>query len=228
MAHTDHAHAHAHSPTHTGLDEPDWSTMVDRAEREGERFVDIARQAAAWGAAARGAGAGAPPVRRVLDIGSGPGVGTCELAVLFPEAAVVAVDASQAMLARATERAERHGLAARVTTYRAALPDGIEGPAAVAALGPADVVLASLSLHHVRDQPRALRALHALVDPHGVVAIVELDDREHPTGLPETLHTVGFDVVRSTMVRHGQPDAVDQDDIPAVVDRRIVIARPHP
>jgi trans-aconitate methyltransferase len=233
MAHHDHAR------THSGLDEADWSTMVDRAEREGERFVAVVRQATAWAKDARSVAPGTHPVRRVLDVGSGPGVGTCELAVLFPEAIVVAVDASHAMLTRAAARAARHGLAARVTTYRAELPDGIEGTDAVAALGRADVVWASLSLHHVRDQPRALRALHTLVDPQGVVAIVELDDPDHDrpddtadptpiTDLPAMLAAAGFDVARSTSVRHGEPDAVDDDGVPSVVDRRIVIARPHP
>ena len=48
---------------------------------------------------------GSPSVRRLLAIPSGPGVGTGEVAPLCPDADVVAVEGSPAMLDRTTERA---------------------------------------------------------------------------------------------------------------------------
>jgi SAM-dependent methyltransferase len=113
-------------------------------------------------------GPDAPPVRRVLDIGSGPGVGTCELARLFPDARVVAVDGSPAMLDRTTRRAAAHGLDRRITTHLAVLPDGLDG------LAPADVIWASMSLHHIGDETNALRALRDLLEPSGLLAVAEV------------------------------------------------------
>ncbi len=59
-------------------------------------------------------------VRRVIDLGCGPGVGTALLAQAFPSASVLAVDGARAMLDRAEDRATRLGLADRVETRRRA------------------------------------------------------------------------------------------------------------
>ena len=143
--HRTHPHAHVH------LDEADWRALAGHAEREGELLLAFVTDTASWVAELRGSDA--PPVRHVLDIGSGPGVGTCELARFFPDAEVIAVDASPAMLERASRRAETHGLATRVSTRLAELPVGLDG------LPPADVIWASMSLHHVGDVVAALRVL---------------------------------------------------------------------
>ena len=161
-----HRHDHHHHHHDVRLDEADWQAMVDDTELMGEMFLAFVTDTAAWLAAERSADA--PPVRRILDIGSGPGVGTCELARLFPDAQVTAVDSSPAMLERATQRAARLGLAARVDTRLAELPGGLDG------LQPADVSWASMSLHHVGDEVAALRALGARLAPHGLLAIAEL------------------------------------------------------
>ena len=124
--------------------EADWAGLAEHAEREGELFLNFVTDTAQWVGELRGFDA--PPVRRVLDIGSGPGVGTCELARMFPEAHVVAVDGSPAMLDHTTRRAAAHGLDRRISTHLAELPDGLDG------LEPADVIWASLSLHHVGDE----------------------------------------------------------------------------
>ena len=140
-------------------------------------FLAFVTDTAAWVTELRGSDA--PPVRRVIDIGSGPGVGTCELARLFPEANVIAVDSSPAMLERTTQRAVDHGLQTRISTHIAELPGGLDG------IGQADLIWASMSLHHVGDEVASLRLLCELLDPHGLIAIAELAEpmRVLPDGL---------------------------------------------
>lgn len=161
MADDHHAH-HAHHD-HVHLDESHWAAWADHAELEGEVLLDFVTGAAARVTALRGDEA----VRRVLDIGSGPGVGAAELARCFPAAEVVAVDASPAMLARVAGRAERLGVGDRVRTHVAELPGGLVD------LGPVDLVWASMSLHHVGDEVAALRAMGAVLAPGGLLALAE-------------------------------------------------------
>jgi SAM-dependent methyltransferase len=173
MPHPSHSHQHGHA--HDSGDH-DWDALVAQIEREGEILLAFVTDAARWVSDLRGNEA---PVRRVLDIGGGPGVGSCELARRFADAQVVAVDGSQAMLDRTTRRAEREGIAARVHTRLADLPHGLDG------LGPADVIWASMSLHHVGDEIALLRALRDLLGPGGMLAIAE---RADPTRfLPDDL-----------------------------------------
>jgi SAM-dependent methyltransferase len=155
-----HHHGHVH------LDEADWDALADHAELEGELLLAFVTDTARWIAALRGPDA--PPIRRVLDIGSGPGVGTCELARLFPDAHVVAVDGSPAMLDRTTRRAAARGLDRRITTHRAELPHGLDG------LDPAGVIWASMSLHHIGDETNALRVLRDRLEPSGLLAVAEM------------------------------------------------------
>ncbi|MBA2495857.1 MAG: class I SAM-dependent methyltransferase [Acidimicrobiia bacterium] len=155
-----HHHGHVH------LDEADWEDLAADTEREGELFLAFVTDTMGWVTRLRGGDA--PPVRRVLDIGSGPGVGTVELARAFPDAHVVAVDSSPAMLDRARQRATQAGLDDRISVRLAELPGGVDG------LEPAEVIWASMSLHHVGDEVAALRVLHDLLAPTGLIAIAEL------------------------------------------------------
>ncbi|MEO5837935.1 MAG: class I SAM-dependent methyltransferase [Acidimicrobiales bacterium] len=178
MVETEHHnqhHGHHHGPVR--LDEAEWKAMVGQAELEGDVLLAFVTDTAQRITALRGGDA--PPVRRIIDIGSGPGVGTCEFARLFPDAQVVAVDGSPAMLERATQRATERGLSPRVSTHLAELPGGLEG------IARADVIWASMSLHHVGDEVAALRVLRDLLDPHGLLAIAEL--AEPMRMLPEDL-----------------------------------------
>jgi SAM-dependent methyltransferase len=160
-----HHHGHVH------LDEADWQAWADQTELEGEVFLTFLTDTANWVTELRGRNAG--PVRRVIDIGSGPGVGTCELARLFPDAHVIAVDGSRAMLDRTTQRAAAHGLGARIGTHLAELPGGLDG------FEPADLIWASLSLHHIGDEVASLRILRDLLDADGLIAIAELAEPMH-------------------------------------------------
>jgi SAM-dependent methyltransferase len=152
-------------PHHVHLDEADWLARADQAELEGEVLLAFVTDTATRIRALRGPDV--QPVRRVLDIGSGPGVGTCELARIFPDAEVIAVDSSPAMLDRVMQRTSALGLEGRVRTCLAELPGGI------ADLGPAEVIWASMSLHHVGDEVAALRAIGAVLAPAGLLAIAE-------------------------------------------------------
>lgn len=160
-AHGDHEHGSEHHHGH--LHEEDWDAVGDRLEGEGDMRRAALDGAATWLAEL----AGDHPVRRILDLGSGPGVGTGTLAAAFPEAAVEAVDGSAPLLERASARAARLGYADRLTVTQRDLPDGLDE------LEPADVIWASRVVHHLGDQDEAVRRMAALLRPGGVLAIAE-------------------------------------------------------
>jgi SAM-dependent methyltransferase len=147
-----------HDTTHI-----DWDEFGPLLERGAELQSPLYRQAATWlGELLPTAG-----VRRILDIGSGPGVLTVLLAEAFPYAEVVAVDATAPLLERARNRAERAGHGDRIRTHHAELPDGIEE------LGEADLIWAGNSVHHLGDQRAALGGFARLLRPGGLLAVVE-------------------------------------------------------
>lgn len=133
----------------------DWAAMAEYLVLNAETHEPYYAQAFA--------GMNAP--RRILDIGSGPGVIACHLAQRFPDAEVVAVDGSPELLELAAHRA--HHLGVGLTTRVAEFPDGLGD------LGTADFVWSAQVMHHVGDQQGALRRLAALVEPGGRLSIVE-------------------------------------------------------
>ncbi|MFD7322988.1 class I SAM-dependent methyltransferase [Streptomyces sp. NPDC059875] len=150
-------HDHQHS-THL-----DWAAMAPLLERQAEVHSPLYTRAAAW------LGELVPPVgvRRVLDVGSGPGVISTLLAEAFPLAEVVAVDGAPELLERARGRAEAKGLADRVTTLHAELPADFDS------LGESDLIWAGNSTHHIGDQRAALASFAGLLRPGGLIALVE-------------------------------------------------------
>ncbi|GAA3159397.1 MULTISPECIES: class I SAM-dependent methyltransferase [Streptomyces] len=177
------AHGHGgHAPGHHhGGADMDWEVMGPLLESGAELHSAVFEQAAAWlRTLLAPQGRTAAPVRRILDVGSGPGVATCLLAAAFPEAEVVAVDPTPALLDRTRARAAARGLADRVTTHRAELPDGLDGEAApdggahpTGPVGDADLIWSSRTLHHVGDQRRAVATLARHLRPGGVLALSE-------------------------------------------------------
>ncbi|MFI8519685.1 class I SAM-dependent methyltransferase [Streptomyces sp. NPDC085481] len=153
-----HGHGHHHDGTHL-----DWAELAPLLTRQAETQSPLYAEAAAWLASLAPAG----QVRRILDVGSGPGVVTALLAEAFPGAEVVAVDATPELLALARERAEARGLGDRVGTLRAELP------ADFGRLGNADLIWASNSLHHIGDQRAALAAFAGVLNPGGLIALAE-------------------------------------------------------
>ena len=160
----DNDHEHQH-PRHHHHDDTDWGAMGDVLEAEGDVLADFVRDAAAW----VGERNGNVSVERIVDIGSGPGVGSCIFAQQFGAATVTAVDASGPLLDRVAARAMRLSVAGRVVTRMGDL----SGAVAVRGEKPADVAWASMVLHHVADQPAALAGIRAGLRNGGWLAIAE-------------------------------------------------------
>ncbi|MEV7968182.1 methyltransferase domain-containing protein [Sphaerisporangium sp. NPDC088356] len=163
--HHDSGHGHDHTDV-------DWEVMAAQLENSGELQLPVLRRTAAR---LRELLDPEKEVRRILDIGSGPGVMTCVLAEAFPDAETVAVDGAPGLLHRAQARAERLGLAGRVTVRHAELPRGLDGgdEHREGGLGSADLVWSSKAVHHLGDQQAALNELAGVLRPGGLLAIAE-------------------------------------------------------
>ncbi len=170
-------------------------------------------------------------VRRVIDLGCGPGVGTALLAQAFRPALVLAVNGSHAMLERAEARAARLGHAGRIETRRLDLNEDL------ASLGRCDLVWAAMAIHHAEDEVATLRRIRALLDPHGLVCVLEradptsirfADDLGHP-GIWNRLEAARAEWFESA--RERMPGAMNAEVYPSmlaaaglhlVVDRTLV------
>jgi SAM-dependent methyltransferase len=106
---------------------------------------------------------------RVVDLGAGSGTGSLALARELPGSTVTAVDVSPQMLTHLRSRADAAGLGDRIRTVEADLdqpwPD----------LGPADVIWAASSMHHMADPAKALASALGALRPGGLLVIAELD-----------------------------------------------------
>ncbi|MFD3513379.1 class I SAM-dependent methyltransferase [Streptomyces sp. NPDC058657] len=126
--------------------------------------------------------ADAPP-HRILDLGAGTGTGTRALLGQFGGAQVTAVDMSESMLERLTEKAEEAGIEGRrVRTVRADLDEG--WPQGLSSF---DLIWASASLHHMGDPDRSLTEVLAALRPGGLLIAVEMDSTPFPRFLPDDL-----------------------------------------
>ncbi|GIF71298.1 hypothetical protein Asi02nite_08160 [Asanoa siamensis] len=106
---------------------------------------------------------------RVVDLGAGSGTGSLALARELPGAEVTAVDVDPDMLAHLRARADAAGLGDRIRTVEADLD------AAWPPLGPADVVWAASSMHHMADPGRALASALRVLRPGGLLVVAELE-----------------------------------------------------
>ncbi|WP_344441426.1 class I SAM-dependent methyltransferase [Kitasatospora nipponensis] len=167
-----HGHGQNHGHGHGHHTEIDWDVLATHLESNGELQLPALRRTAEHLRTLFGS---PQQVRRVLDVGSGPGVMTGVLAEAFPGAETVAVDGAPGLLTAALARAGRLGLGERVTARRVelheALGAGAEG--AREALGAADLVWSSKAVHHLGDQQGALDALAGVLRPGGVLAVAE-------------------------------------------------------
>jgi SAM-dependent methyltransferase len=108
------------------------------------------------------------PGLSLLDVGSGPGTITVDLAERLAPGRVVGVDSAAGVVAQATELAAGRG----VDTVEFVVADLYELPFADDSF---DVVHAHQVLQHVADPVGALREMRRVARPGGVVAVREVD-----------------------------------------------------
>lgn len=104
----------------------------------------------------------------VLELGSGPGEVTVEIARHLPGADVVGVDLASTMVERATGRALEAGIEGRVRF--------ILGDAAALPIGDAsvDVVVSTLSLHHWADPATVFAEIGRVLRAGGVALVYDV------------------------------------------------------
>lgn len=155
-----HHHHHAASAD----DDAAAAAMAELLELDGEVLHDYLAGITAWIAEQSDV---AP--RRVLDLGAGTGTGTIALARRFPDAAVIALDNSPALLSRLNGKAATLGLEDRVSSIQMDLD--AEWPA----VDEVDLAWASTSMHHFADAARVLADVLATLRPGGLLAVLEFE-----------------------------------------------------
>lgn len=118
-----------------------------------------------------------PPPGRVLELGSGPGIGLRHLLATFPNADVYGVDPSAEMRAQAQSRNAQAVAQGRLTFL-----DGVGFDAA--ALDPFDLVMAVHVLYFWAEPAHQLRTLHAALAPGGHI-VLGYQLREHMPGVAQ-------------------------------------------
>ncbi|MFI1991884.1 class I SAM-dependent methyltransferase [Actinoplanes sp. NPDC020271] len=156
-----HGHAGGHGgPGQHGGHGDGLAQMLDL---DAEVLQDYYREVIGW------AGSLVPANPVIVDLGAGTGAGTIALARHLPGATLTAVDLDEEMLTHLRERAAEAGAGDRVRAVQADL-DGDWPP-----LGPADLVWASASMHHLADPARTVAQVRDVLRPGGVFMITELD-----------------------------------------------------
>lgn len=148
--------------------------MAELLDLDGEVLHDYLTDVTGWIG-----GLVTEPPRRIIDVGAGTGTGTFALLDRFENADAIAVDASGELLQHLTVRAAVLGLADRVRTVEADLDVGWP------AIGTADLVWASASLHHMAHPDRVLSDIFGSLRPAGLLVVVELDS--FPRFLPDDI-----------------------------------------
>ena len=103
-------------------------------------------------------------VRRVAELGPGPGVGLEALLAQFPDAQVWGVDLSSVMLSQSRKRNQ-----SAVATGRLTLLEG--GVSALAASEPTDIVMANHVLYFWRDAAAEMAQIRGFLRPGGLLAL---------------------------------------------------------
>jgi trans-aconitate methyltransferase len=106
---------------------------------------------------------------RIIELGCGTGNLTLQLLRRYPGATVSAVDAAAEMTSLTEERAKDAGVADRLRTFTARFED----VAPFIAQGAADLVTASLSLHHVQGKLPLYKSIRSWLVPGGTLAFAD-------------------------------------------------------
>ncbi len=106
---------------------------------------------------------------RILEVGAGTGFLTAQLARLFPDSEITALDKSAAMLAvaRKLQDVMENG------KIRWTIGDA-ENPKCVAELGRFDLICGSLVLHEFKDLQKAIDNFRGALNPSGALAFLDL------------------------------------------------------
>ena len=105
-----------------------------------------------------------PPVRRVAELGPGPGVGLEALLARFPDSQVWGIDRSSVMLSQSHKRNRAAVSAGRLTLLEGGVPT-------LSASAPADIVMANHVLYFWPDPTEELTALRTFLRPGGLLAL---------------------------------------------------------
>ncbi len=168
-------HAHHHHDHHQDGDEAAEAALAELLDLDAEVLHAYLSSVIGW----VGELAAYQPPRRILDLGCGTGTGGLALLRRFPASEVTAVDASVPMLDRLRQKARELDVASQVRAVQADLDAGWPDT------GPADLVWASNSMHHMADPDRVLAQILAALEPGGLLAVAEMDS--FPRFLPDDL-----------------------------------------
>jgi SAM-dependent methyltransferase len=163
------AHPHLHPDPHTDL-HPELAELLDL---DADVLHEYHHDVLTW-VASLTLGLGRS---RIIDLGAGTGTATLALARQLPDAEVIAVDVSESMLEHIRRKAQALGVADRVRTVQADLDQPWP------AVGPADLVWAAASLHHMADPARALTQAFGALRPGGLFVVTEIGS--FPRFLPD-------------------------------------------
>ena len=106
--------------------------------------------------------------QNILDFGCGTGLVTLELAAKV--GSISGADTSPGMLKILEEKAEKQGVPVRL------VPLGTAGTGDLG--GPYDLIVSSMTLHHIADVPALFRQFMRHLNPGGQVALADLDEED--------------------------------------------------
>lgn len=147
------------------------------------------------------------PGLTLLDVGSGPGTLTCDLAERVQPGRVLGVDPSADVTTQATDELARRVGAGRLSEGQVTFRTDNFMSDAVAAAGPFDVVHAHQVLQHLADPVEALRHMAALARPEGGVLAARDADYGNMRWSPKSPELDRWRVVIREVTRRNGGDA---------------------
>jgi ubiquinone/menaquinone biosynthesis C-methylase UbiE len=108
---------------------------------------------------------------RFLEVGSGPGYQTAEVAKMNQEADITAIEPSGDMIAVARSYIEQQGLSNRVRFTQGS----VEDRALVEGLGRFDLIYSTFSLHHWKYPAKGIQHLYLALNDNGVLLIYDFE-----------------------------------------------------
>ena len=150
-----------------------------------------------------------PSPRRILELGCGTGNLTVPLVARYPETPLTCVDASEEMLVitsnRLAEAGRTRDLYLIASTFESLTPS----------LGAFDLVVSSISIHHVADKALLYRTLYDVIDPGGTFRWAD-----QTRGANEAIHAVHWS---DWLAWCRQPGNCSEEEIESLLDH----ARAH-